>query len=115
MVNFHHSPTLFYEVFYNRTRDIEETDVDNPERNYYEDLPDCETEEELHRAIVMREFTMHRVDHDIQVTNRYTQWLSTRVEDGSWFKIPWKKTSGKFPIGFLMPLAPRMSDDRAQI
>ncbi|CCX09805.1 Protein of unknown function [Pyronema omphalodes CBS 100304] len=82
MVNFHHRPTRFYEVLYNRTRDIEETNVDYPEKHYYENLPDCETEEELHRAIFMREFTMHRVDHDVQVTNRYTQWLSTRVEDG---------------------------------
>lgn len=30
----------------------------------------------------MRQFTMHRLDNDVEVINRYTQWLNTRVEDG---------------------------------
>ncbi|KAI5817022.1 hypothetical protein BZA77DRAFT_292659 [Pyronema omphalodes] len=62
---------------------IEEvTSMESSDRGFYENLPNFETEEELHQAIYMRQFTMHRLDHDIQVTNRYAQWLSTRVENG---------------------------------
>ncbi|CCX09804.1 Protein of unknown function [Pyronema omphalodes CBS 100304] len=82
LIAFFHSAEPFYEVLYDNDSDIITYHLDIPRRSIYENLPDCETEEELHRAIYMREFTMHGVDNDVEVTNRYTQWLSTRVEDG---------------------------------
>ncbi|KAI5789830.1 hypothetical protein FPQ18DRAFT_391073 [Pyronema domesticum] len=82
LVNFHYRSSRFYKVLYNSESDIDSYDLENPRRSIYESLPDCETEEELHTAIYMRQFTMHRLDNDVEVINRYTQWLNTRVEDG---------------------------------
>jgi hypothetical protein len=30
----------------------------------------------------MEEFTMHRIDNDVEVTNRYSQWLGTQLKNG---------------------------------
>lgn len=43
--------TRFYEVLYNSAGTIDPYLLDYPSLSYYKDLPDCETEEELHRAI----------------------------------------------------------------
>jgi uncharacterized protein YrzB (UPF0473 family) len=50
--------------------------------SYFTDLPDCETEEELRRAIQLQEFMMDCVDDDVEVLNRYTQWLRTHMQNG---------------------------------
>ncbi|CCX09807.1 hypothetical protein FPQ18DRAFT_391079 [Pyronema domesticum] len=81
LIAFRHSPEPFYEVLYDSNSTREQYYLSG-EASYYKDLPDCETEEELHRAIQMEEFTMHRIDHDVEVTNRYSQWLSTQLKNG---------------------------------
>jgi hypothetical protein len=57
-------------------------DLDNPEQSYYKDFPECETEEELHRAIFRRDVEMWCEENNIEVSNRYSQWLSTELVDG---------------------------------
>ncbi|KAI5786164.1 hypothetical protein FPQ18DRAFT_404634 [Pyronema domesticum] len=66
---------------YDENGDRERMYLDEVERSYYKDLPDCETEEELHKAIFMREFEIWCEENDIEVSNRYSQWLSTRQQD----------------------------------
>jgi hypothetical protein len=84
-VNYHFSydPAGPYDM-YDSDGDMVQMILDDPERNsYYKDLPDFETEEELHRAIFYHGgVEMLNEDNDLEASNRYSQWLSTRREDG---------------------------------
>ncbi|CCX09632.1 Protein of unknown function [Pyronema omphalodes CBS 100304] len=68
---------------YDSDGDREQIYLDEVERSYYKELPGYETEEELHRALYTEEhFVMDCEKNDIEVSNRYRQWLSTRQQDG---------------------------------
>jgi hypothetical protein len=58
--------------------------------DYYKDLPDYKTEEELHRAIFRHELNTHMNtdDHNAEVSKRYSQWLSTRLQGGVFVPRP---------------------------